>query len=327
MYSPPPQAPAPKPSALSRLRRFPWWVYVLVGLCLCGGVASLSNAPTGGIATPHLSTEGIQTHEALTATPIQAGIILPTDAPTPEPPKATNTSQAPTMPPAPPAPTATKGPLINVGALLAHPRAAVEAALGKPLSEAKGVTAPDTFNPAFTGTALEYKVAPYTATVYLDTASVVRGVVLDVATVFDLGSEVYSSDSREAPQGPVEYLAHLGLPMPVETPEGGNLSDRPAGDFKTLEWKHTAAGYWIYINAIRSGRIIGLHAWKLDGAATGSSQSVAVPTTQNLTARAPAGCTTGARYGAICKDGTQTSTTGQGACSKHKGVDHWLICP
>jgi len=33
---------------------------------------------------------------------------------------------------------------------------------------------------------------------------------------------------------------------------------------------------------------------------------------------------TGVRYGAICKDGTQSSATGRGACSHHGGVAYWL---
>ena len=28
--------------------------------------------------------------------------------------------------------------------------------------------------------------------------------------------------------------------------------------------------------------------------------------------------------GARCKDGSRSSSTGQGACSRHGGVDHWL---
>jgi hypothetical protein len=40
------------------------------------------------------------------------------------------------------------------------------------------------------------------------------------------------------------------------------------------------------------------------------------------------GCTgSGARYGAICKDGTRSTATGRGACSHHGGVREWLICP
>jgi hypothetical protein len=147
------------------------------------------------------------------------------------------------------------------------------------------VTAPSIFNADFTGTALEYKVAPYTATVYLDKGKVARGVVLDVASVYDLGGEEYSTAPLDPSEGPAAYLAHLGLPMPVETPEGGNLSDRPAGDFKTLQWKHTADGYWIYIRALRSGRITGLNAWKLGGVA--ATQVVQVPPTTTNLAKKP----------------------------------------
>ena len=28
--------------------------------------------------------------------------------------------------------------------------------------------------------------------------------------------------------------------------------------------------------------------------------------------------------GAMCKDGTRSSATGQGACSHHGGVDYWI---
>jgi hypothetical protein len=30
------------------------------------------------------------------------------------------------------------------------------------------------------------------------------------------------------------------------------------------------------------------------------------------------------RKGAICKDGTETSATGAGACSGHGGVEYWI---
>ncbi len=30
------------------------------------------------------------------------------------------------------------------------------------------------------------------------------------------------------------------------------------------------------------------------------------------------------RRGAVCKDGTETTVTGSGACSGHGGVDYWL---
>ena len=35
-------------------------------------------------------------------------------------------------------------------------------------------------------------------------------------------------------------------------------------------------------------------------------------------------CNQGKRVGAICEDGWRSSATGQGACSHHDGVDHWL---
>jgi hypothetical protein len=41
----------------------------------------------------------------------------------------------------------------------------------------------------------------------------------------------------------------------------------------------------------------------------------------------PAGTPTpvpGTRRGAVCKDGTTSDATGSGACSQHRGVDHWL---
>lgn len=32
----------------------------------------------------------------------------------------------------------------------------------------------------------------------------------------------------------------------------------------------------------------------------------------------------GKRIGAVCKDGTKSTATGTGACSKHGGVSYWL---
>jgi endonuclease YncB( thermonuclease family) len=34
----------------------------------------------------------------------------------------------------------------------------------------------------------------------------------------------------------------------------------------------------------------------------------------------------GARCGAVCRDGSTSSATGSGACSHHGGVDHWIYC-
>jgi hypothetical protein len=35
---------------------------------------------------------------------------------------------------------------------------------------------------------------------------------------------------------------------------------------------------------------------------------------------------TGARCGAVCNDGTTSSATGGGACSRHGGVSQWTYC-
>jgi len=35
--------------------------------------------------------------------------------------------------------------------------------------------------------------------------------------------------------------------------------------------------------------------------------------------------TIGDRTGAVCRDGTTSTATGSGACSRHGGVDHWII--
>lgn len=35
-------------------------------------------------------------------------------------------------------------------------------------------------------------------------------------------------------------------------------------------------------------------------------------------------CTASDRTGAVCKDGTTTSSTGSGACSGHGGVERWI---
>ncbi len=42
---------------------------------------------------------------------------------------------------------------------------------------------------------------------------------------------------------------------------------------------------------------------------------------------APPGCTSGVQYGSLCKDGSLSTTVGQGACSGHKGVQQKLTCP
>jgi len=48
------------------------------------------------------------------------------------------------------------------------------------------------------------------------------------------------------------------------------------------------------------------------------------PTPKPEPAFAPAPAPSGARVGAICKDGTRSSATGRGACSHHGGVAQWL---
>lgn len=45
MPPPHPGGPQGNPPTRSRFRRFPWWVYLLVALCLCGGLASIAGAP------------------------------------------------------------------------------------------------------------------------------------------------------------------------------------------------------------------------------------------------------------------------------------------
>lgn len=37
-----------------------------------------------------------------------------------------------------------------------------------------------------------------------------------------------------------------------------------------------------------------------------------------------ASCHRGERVGAVCEDGWASKATGQGACSHHGGVDHWV---
>mgnify|MGYP000195993292 CR=1 FL=1 len=48
-------------------------------------------------------------------------------------------------------------------------------------------------------------------------------------------------------------------------------------------------------------------------------------------ARAPSAAprtpSSGGRTGAVCRDGSRSSATGSGACSRHGGVDHWLYGP
>lgn len=53
-----------------------------------------------------------------------------------------------------------------------------------------------------------------------------------------------------------------------------------------------------------------------------------VPSPTNTPAAAPAPTENplkGQRSGAACRDGTTSSATGRGACSRHGGVDHWLV--
>ena len=38
----------------------------------------------------------------------------------------------------------------------------------------------------------------------------------------------------------------------------------------------------------------------------------------------PCGASSTKRTGAVCNDGTRSSSTGSGTCSSHGGVDYWL---
>ena len=51
-----------------------------------------------------------------------------------------------------------------------------------------------------------------------------------------------------------------------------------------------------------------------------------VPTRAPTATPRPA-ITSDQRIGAICRDGTRSTATGRGACSRHGGVDHWLYGP
>jgi len=55
-----------------------------------------------------------------------------------------------------------------------------------------------------------------------------------------------------------------------------------------------------------------------------SNQKVAEPNPTPAKAKSAPPSTSGTRTGCICRDGTQSTATGRGACSHHGGVDHWL---
>jgi hypothetical protein len=65
----------------------------------------------------------------------------------------------------------------------------------------------------------------------------------------------------------------------------------------------------------------------VDFAATLSATSTALAGLPPNVRYAPPGCKTGVQYGSLCKDGSFSTTTGQGACSGHKGVQQKLMCP
>lgn len=69
--------------------------------------------------------------------------------------------------------------------------------------------------------------------------------------------------------------------------------------------------------------------------ATSTAYAISLPATLTAISKLPpekrypppASCVSGKRYGAICGDNSFTDQTGSGACSRHKAVKLWLICP
>ncbi len=72
--------------------------------------------------------------------------------------------------------------------------------------------------------------------------------------------------------------------------------------------------------------LIAIACTKEETKPSSSSNNKTNSTTTSATTTSVTDCQTdqSKRRGAKCKDGTESSATGQGACSGHGGVDYWL---
>jgi hypothetical protein len=85
MPPPHPRGPQGNPPTRSRFRRFPWWVYLLVALCLCGGLATVAGSHKDVYIPLATATAGPGALLARTPTPpplpaVATTAVVPKDA-------------------------------------------------------------------------------------------------------------------------------------------------------------------------------------------------------------------------------------------------------
>lgn len=129
------------------------------------------------------------------------------------------------------------------------------------------------------------------------------------------------------------------LRTPVDAVTSGNLLvTLPAGSWISLSARSADGQWWrVWYDGsyawVRAG--VWVTAWNLTGLPiiVVATATFAPPTVTITLPPAPSGSNAvcsgaapGSRYGAICKDGWRSSSTGSGTCSHHGGVLYWLTC-
>ncbi len=258
-------------SLISTLRRFPWWVYIILFLCVCGGLGSLTQGPKEATTGPTASTADSPTAALQTA---KAGATLTLSNATPKTGTALATTTALIAQKEATAqgdlgktglPTHTSNVVLDVSSILGKPRTDVETMLGVSHKVTLSKSADVLYdpNPNFTGTALEYKAGDYNILIFLDDAEVARGVVAEDSAFF--GANHYKADGSDA------FLSLFGLKKPQEKAEG----------YSDQKWAHTSDGLYIYLRSVRgSAELRSLHVWQVDqiGGASGATESQGTPT-------------------------------------------------
>lgn len=269
----------PQPGAslgmIGRLRRAPWWSYLIViGVLLCGGVIWIVQnlgefpplpttfsriAPQGLMAaTPSKSQETamaqasmnaqVRTTEAAQATTVAQHIM---DTGWGLTVFGTATGNVPT-----PQPTLTLEPLgasrpeilINIPTILGKSRSELETLLGAPLL-VMPIATPTLGFPRFVGAALSYKLKPYNVTIFQDASETIRGAEAVVPTLQD--PENYDLARLNY------FLARFGVAMPQAPPD----YDGPFG--KT--WNRTQDGLYVDVTHSTGGELFHISIWQADG--------------------------------------------------------------
>lgn len=147
--------------------------------------------------------------------------------------------------------------------------------------------------------------------------------------------------STTAPPALIAQTSVNVMREPVDVIAGNNLLvTLPAGSYLPVTARSTDGLWWkVWYNNVSGWVRSGSSASPIGAVAALPSVALIyatftpVPVPPTAPPAAPAGLTgvcagrsPGQRYGAICRDGWRSSSTGSGTCSSHGGVATWLTC-